>query len=192
MFPVAVPADIDRGGLADRLAAGDSGAFTELFQRYADPLARYVFQYVGSRPEAEDVVAEVFQELWMRRGEADIQCHPETALYALARQRALDIQRTRGPGSAPRPPYVPPTLTAHGPIVPADPNAYRPHGEIDAMIQRAVDTLDPSEREALRMRGQKASDQEVAAALGIGAAAVRGLLDRAVENLVRALPRSLG
>ncbi len=184
--------DIGRGVLAEGLAAGDPGALTELVQRFADPLARYVFQYLGSRPEAEGVVAEVFQELWMMREEADLQRHPETALYALARLRALDIQRARGLDSAPRPPYVPPTFTARGPIVPAGRSAYVPRNEIDAEIQRAVDTLDPREREALRLRGQKASGKEIAAALGIARSAVTPLLHRAVDNLVRALPRSLG
>lgn len=192
VLPVAMPADCDYGALSERLAAGDPEAFTSLFQRFADPLARYVFQYLGSRPEAEDVVAEAFQELWMRRGEADVQRDPEAALYGLARHRALDIQQARASESGPRPPYVPPTFTAHGPIVPAGPNTNVTSDEIDAMIQRAVSTLDPREREALRLRGQKASDKEIAAALGIARSAVAPLLDRAVDNLVRALPRSLG
>ncbi len=43
-----------------RLHDGNEDAYTELFRRYRDPLLRYFFGHGCSRPDAEDLIQEVF------------------------------------------------------------------------------------------------------------------------------------
>lgn len=57
----------DDGRLVSLLAQGDELAFTELFDRYWERMVYRAFDKLGSRPDAEEAVQEVFFELWKRR-----------------------------------------------------------------------------------------------------------------------------
>jgi RNA polymerase sigma factor (sigma-70 family) len=46
---------------------GDGAAFASLFDRHRRRVFQYAFHLVRSQPDAEDVVAVVFLELWRRR-----------------------------------------------------------------------------------------------------------------------------
>lgn len=50
------------------IAAGDSDAFSLIFDRHADSVYRYVLQRSGNWSVAEDVVAMTFLETWRKRG----------------------------------------------------------------------------------------------------------------------------
>lgn len=58
--------------LLRRLAAGDEGAFTELYTRYWTSLYDAAYKRIESRQEAEDIVQEVFMKLWDRRAKVKI------------------------------------------------------------------------------------------------------------------------
>lgn len=66
------------GDLWARAAAGDGAAFAQFYQRHADRVFTHCYRRLGSRHDAEDLVAEIFAIAWRRRGriiphdEADI------------------------------------------------------------------------------------------------------------------------
>ena len=76
-----------------RLRAGDEAAFEALFRALAPGLCALVTRYVGSRAVAEELVQELFFDLWQRRD----QLQPEQAitsyLSVAARHRALNWLR---------------------------------------------------------------------------------------------------
>jgi RNA polymerase sigma-70 factor (ECF subfamily) len=47
-----------------RAAAGDRAAFREVYARHRQDVARLVFRMLGPRPEAEDVIQEVFFQVF--------------------------------------------------------------------------------------------------------------------------------
>src|SRR5262245_23989499 len=81
--------------LIRRLVAGEPAAFESLFHHYRDRLCRYVAAYLGDWPAAEDVVGELFLELWRRRTRlADVR-DLDAFLHTTARRDALDQLRHR-------------------------------------------------------------------------------------------------
>ncbi|MFE7223558.1 RNA polymerase sigma factor [Nocardioides sp. NPDC057577] len=56
--------------LAERLRRGDHEAMAELFGRYADPVYNFCFRRVASWNLAEDVMSQVFLEVWRARERA--------------------------------------------------------------------------------------------------------------------------
>jgi len=85
---------IDESPLLERIAQLDQTALSELYDRYARVLYAVAFKILGSVEEAEEVVLDVFSQVWRTaarynstRGRVD------TWLFMLTRSRALDRLR---------------------------------------------------------------------------------------------------
>jgi len=73
------------------VARGDRRAYTALYRRYASILLGLLYRILSNRPEAEDVLQEVFLQIWRKAGEFDARRGGAFAwLATLARNRALD------------------------------------------------------------------------------------------------------
>lgn len=55
------------------LKNGDKAAFTELYNRYWEKMVITAFLKLKSRPDAEEVVQDLFVDLWNRRRHLDVQ-----------------------------------------------------------------------------------------------------------------------
>src|SRR5437773_11139272 len=62
-----VSTDADERAWADRIRAGDMGAFEALYRTYWQRLYAFAFRYVQSREDAEEVTQEVFFRIWRSR-----------------------------------------------------------------------------------------------------------------------------
>jgi RNA polymerase sigma-70 factor (ECF subfamily) len=73
------------------IACGDRQAYAALHHRYAPLLLGLLVRILGSRSEAEDVLQEVFLQIWKRAGEFDERRGRALHwLATLARSRGLD------------------------------------------------------------------------------------------------------
>ncbi len=54
----------DEAGLVERAIAGNGEAFGHLYQRYLDPIYRYVYLRIGDASDAEDITEQVFLKAW--------------------------------------------------------------------------------------------------------------------------------
>lgn len=70
---------------------GDKKAFMEIFERYYSLLIIYADKRLKNRPEAEDVVQEVYTSLWNRRDTVQIESSLASYLYRAVRYQILDI-----------------------------------------------------------------------------------------------------
>jgi RNA polymerase sigma-70 factor (ECF subfamily) len=87
----------DDASLLRSIAAGDQQAMRDLYDRHADLIYTLCKRIVGTRGDAEQVVTDVFFELWRRAGEFDdARSSVRGYLVMLARSRALDSLRRRG------------------------------------------------------------------------------------------------
>jgi RNA polymerase sigma-70 factor (ECF subfamily) len=77
--------------LLSAVARGDRQAFAMLHRRYAPILLGFLARMLGSREEAEDVLQEVFVQIWMKAGEFDARKgRVRSWLATLTRNRGLD------------------------------------------------------------------------------------------------------
>jgi RNA polymerase sigma-70 factor (ECF subfamily) len=79
------------GELLAAVARGDRQAYAALHRRYAPLLLGLLTRILPSRPEAEDVLQDVFLQVWKRAADFDERRgRPFPWLVTLARSRALD------------------------------------------------------------------------------------------------------
>jgi RNA polymerase sigma-70 factor, ECF subfamily len=80
--------------LVDQAAAGDAAAFAALYERFLDPVYRYLFYRTGERSDAEDLTEQVFLRAWEGVGKFRWQGRPFLAwLYRLAHDLHTDHLR---------------------------------------------------------------------------------------------------
>ena len=72
---------------------GNEQAFKLLFDTYFTPLCRFVRLYVKEGTQAEEIVLEVFENVWELRKTIQIQVTVKAYLFQSARNRALNYIR---------------------------------------------------------------------------------------------------
>ena len=86
----------DDAELMTAIARAEVDAFELLYERYAPIVFATCYRIVRDRAEAEDLLEEVFWEIWARRDRYDAsRSKPFSYLMTLARSRALDRLRFR-------------------------------------------------------------------------------------------------
>ena len=94
--PHVTPPLPDDAELMTAIARAEIGAFERLYERYAPIVFATCLRIVRDRAEAEDLLEEVFWEIWVRRERYDAsRSSPLSYLMTLARSRALDRLRFR-------------------------------------------------------------------------------------------------
>lgn len=87
--------EIESKHILERLKQGDRHAFDLVFKSYWDPLLIYLSKLVKDRTDAEDLLQNIFVNLWNKSQSSEIQ-HLHTWLYGAARKSALFYHRTQG------------------------------------------------------------------------------------------------
>lgn len=88
-------AQIDDVALLKAIAGKDDTALSQLYDRYRVVLFGLLVRILNNREEAEDVLQEVFLQVWRRAGDYDAnRGRPFTWLVTLARSRAIDRLRS--------------------------------------------------------------------------------------------------
>ena len=86
--------DLSDAKLVRAVARGDEAALAGLYDRYGAILLGLMLRILHSRPEAEDVLQEVFLQVWRRAADFDERRgRAFTWLVTLARSRAIDRLR---------------------------------------------------------------------------------------------------
>lgn len=179
----------DAGDAVDRHGStveGDLHAFEQLFKAHLNPLTRFVYSYVKSWEVAEDIVHDVFMQLWLRYRNLEPVRDMAAYLYTIARYDALDYLRHQSIEARHR--RKPAELA-----LPAEAEQQVLANEVSATLHRAVDALPERQREVLLLRWERqASYEEIGAKLGISPKTVDAHLQRAFAHLRKILPRLLG
>lgn len=97
-MPLSNPqTDAEEAELLRALARGDESAFARIYDRYSPILLGLLLRILRSRAEAEDVLQEVFLQVWQRAHSFDAERgRAFTWLVTLARSRAIDRLRSVG------------------------------------------------------------------------------------------------
>jgi RNA polymerase sigma-70 factor (ECF subfamily) len=129
--------------LLNHIASGDRAAFAEFYDRQAPRVLALLLRLLGQRGDAEDVLQEVFWQVWSRAHQYDAgRSTPQAWLVLLARSRALDLLRRRN--GVPR--AFPPNAAAAGDAASALEN-----GELAQQLRDALSNLSEEQRSAITL-----------------------------------------
>ncbi len=79
---------LDKEQLVQRFQSGDSKAFEEIYDRYWLKLYSLAFTQIGTKEEAEDLIHNLFESLWKKRGELAIR---NLTTYLIASVKYLSV-----------------------------------------------------------------------------------------------------
>lgn len=81
--------------LIARIACGDQLAMRSLLARHQVPVYRFILRFLRDEALAEDVLSEVFLDVWRQAGRFEVRSSVSTWLLAIARYKALSARRRR-------------------------------------------------------------------------------------------------
>ncbi|MCG8346226.1 MAG: sigma-70 family RNA polymerase sigma factor [Chloroflexales bacterium] len=179
--------DSDLASIVARAQAGDHAAFDAVYDRFADPLFRYLYARCGNTTLAEELTSE----LWVRvverlprfRFPRD---NPEAAfagwLYRIAQNLVTDHYRRKANTDV--------TLAETISNRDAAPDEQVIASDKQRALHAAMEQLTPDQREVIMMRFiEERSHAEVAQLTGRSEGAVKVMQHRALEALARLMRR---
>jgi len=81
--------------LVSRIAAGDKLAMQALFARHRTLVYRWLLRFVGNETNAEDLLSDVFLDVWRQADRFEGRSSVSTWLLSIARFKALSALRRR-------------------------------------------------------------------------------------------------
>jgi RNA polymerase sigma-70 factor (ECF subfamily) len=92
---VAVSSRISDKALVQAIATGDKHALKLLYMRHGGRVFHFIVRLVGNEATAEEVLNEVFLEVWRQAARFESRSQVSTWLMAMARFKALGERRRR-------------------------------------------------------------------------------------------------
>ncbi len=81
------------GSTLARIRAGDTAAFEGVFRASHSALVAFATRYTGSRDRAEEMVQDLFLDLWRARTSWEVRGTLRSYLFGALRNRALNLRR---------------------------------------------------------------------------------------------------
>jgi RNA polymerase sigma factor (sigma-70 family) len=181
---------VDDAALVHRTLIGDQSAFTQLVERYKDPVYNLAYRMLGNQTEAEDVAQETFVKAYTQLGTYRDTHKFSTWLLSIASHLAIDLLRRRRFVALP---LEDTPVVEWMPDIGAGPEETALQEEQHDEMQRLLRQLPEKYRSVVVLRYyQDMSYEEIAAALHLTPALVKARLHRARELLARALKEKPG
>lgn len=151
-------------------------AFETIFKTHHAHCLAFAAQYTGSRYEAEEVVQQVFLNIWEKRDNIEISGSEKSYLFtairnvAISRWRKQSAQATRE--------------AAFGQLQPVVTDAVLPGKELEASLYKALEKLPERCREVFILsRQQQLKYAEIADVMGIAIKTVENQMGKALKIL---------
>jgi RNA polymerase sigma-70 factor (ECF subfamily) len=93
--PRCVTTETSDADLIKKIAAGDKGAMKILFARHHLRVYRFIVRFLRDEPAAEDLLNDVFLEVWRKADTFEGRSQVSTWLLGIARHRAITLLRRR-------------------------------------------------------------------------------------------------
>jgi RNA polymerase sigma-70 factor, ECF subfamily len=154
--------------LVNRIAAGDKLAMQALFARHRTGIYRWLLRMVHNEALAEDLLSEVFLDVWRQANRFEGRSSVSTWLMSIARFKALSARRRRTEDEL--------TEEIEGTLVDTanDPEVALLEKNRSELLREALTRLSPEHREIIDLvYYHEKSISECAEILGIPAATVK-------------------
>jgi RNA polymerase sigma-70 factor (ECF subfamily) len=171
--------------LLQRMASKDDAALDAFYARYNRLAFSLIFRIVGNRPDAEDVLTDVFWQVWQQSDRYDAsRGKPVAWLLTIARTRAIDSLRSSGRHQEKNEPFDP---QKDRPVSGPEPDIFV-LADTRQAVQEALQTLPDQQRIPLEMAYfQGMSHTEIASALGQPLGTVKDRIRTAMLHLRKRL-----
>jgi RNA polymerase sigma-70 factor (ECF subfamily) len=172
-----------------RVKQGDTGAFTELVEKYKQPIMNLVYRTIHDATEAEDLAQNVFVQVFKSASRYQSTAKFSTWLFTIARNLCLNEirRRSRHPAEsldAPHPEQEDQPLHQFEDKKSFSPPESLLQGELAGKIEEALADLPENQRSAILLcRQEDLSYEEIAAVLGCSVSATKSLIHRGRETL---------
>src|SRR5215470_4388619 len=168
--------------LIRRIASGDQLAMRTLFARHRVAIYRWLLRIVHNETLAEDLLSEVFLDVWRQAASFEARASVSTWLLAIARHKALSARRRRTDIA------LDDEMAANLPDLADDPECALEKKDRAASVRQCLDRLSPEHREVIDLvyyHGK--SVKEVAAIVDANEATVKTRMFYARKNLAELL-----
>jgi RNA polymerase sigma-70 factor (ECF subfamily) len=163
----AQPSSSDQALLA-RIARGDALAMRTLYARHHTSLYRWLVRLMRNGALAEDLLSEVFLDVWRQAASFQGRSSVSTWLLAIARHKALSARRRRMDDQ------IDDAVAAEIPDPADDPETALAKKDRGALLRAALSQLSDEHREVLDLvYYHDRSVKEVAQIVGVGEATVK-------------------
>ena len=172
--------------LIARIARGDQLALRSLFARHRTRVYRFIMRLIRDESAAEDVLSEVFFEVWRSASRFEGRSSLSTWLLAIARFKVLTAMRRRRDDTEP----VREDVAARIPDTSADPQRLLERDDDRQCMQQALAKLSPAHAEVIDLvyyHGRSVRD--VAQILAISESTVKTRMFYARKKLSELLGR---
>lgn len=179
--PTLSPSRLSDEDLLAGIAGGDRVLLGALYDRYSALVFAQLVRIVGSRARAEDLLQEVFLQIWRRAADFRADRGSVSAwLFTIARNRALDLVRSAEHRLT--------EATAEVPAAAADddehPDEQAALAERRAAVRSALGSLSPVQRQAVELAWfEGLSHSEIAARLDEPLGTIKSRLGQAMQRL---------
>ena len=154
--------------LIARIAGGDRLAMQTLFARYRTPVYRWLLRLVGNETVAEDLLSDVFLDVWRQAGRFQARSAVSTWLLAIARFKALSARRTRKDSELDE------TIEATVADPADDPEVMLAKKHREEVVREAINELSPEHKEIIDLvYYHEKSVDECAQILGVPSGTVK-------------------
>jgi len=172
-----------------RVKQGDKAAFTELVEKYKQPIMNLAYRTVRDMTEAEDLAQNVFVQVYKSASRYKSTAKFSTWLFTIARNLCLNEirRRSRHPADsfdATHPDQEDQPLQQYEDKKTFSPPESLLQGELAQQIDQALADLPENQRSAILLcRQEELSYEEIAEALGCSVSATKSLIHRGRETL---------
>ncbi len=155
---------------------GDDSAFTQLVERYQNPVYNLCYRMLGDPQEAEDAAQESFWRAYQAIRRYDRSRPFATWLLSITAHYCIDLQRKRRLPTMEIEDWMEEVLPDHTP----DPERMTGEKEEKERIQQMLAELNPQDRAAIVLRyWYEFSEEEISQSLQLSVSAVKSRLHRA-------------
>jgi RNA polymerase sigma-70 factor (ECF subfamily) len=181
---ISVPETTDEALIA-AIADGDKRAMQVLYARHNVRVFRFIVRLTGNTSTAEDLVSEVFLDVWRQADAFEAKCQVSTWLLAIARYKALSSLRRRSEEQ------LDDKVAATIEDTSDNPETIVYHKDRSALVQKCLMQLSPAHREVIDLvYYHEKSVEEVAKIVGVPAATVKTRMFYARNKLQELLKQS--
>ena len=171
--------------LIELIADGDKRAMQVLYARHNVRVYRFVLRLTGNQSLAEDLVSEVFLDVWRQAEGFESKSQVSTWLLAIARYKALSAMRRRTDE------HLDDQMAASIEDTSDDPETVVNTKDRATIIQKCLTQLSPAHREVIDLvYYHEKSVDEVAQIVGVPAATVKTRMFYARSKMADLLKQS--